>query len=168
MWDFVSPLKIFELKLVLTILYSINKETVIISITINLRTAIFVWPEFSVLTFNFVLIIQSFWVPTFKNILIFVSSLCVSIASPVKIGFPFRSLEIAIVGLQNKGNPGFDYNIDDKWKICSLYFLPNLKFIELTIKDFSCPNGSSSTICGMKQIISLFTIFTLLKPKFSW
>ena len=117
MWNLVSPLKIFELKLVLTILYSINKETVIISITINLRTAIFVWPDFSVLTFNFVLIIQSFWVPTFKNIFIFVSSICVSIASPVKIGFPFRSLEIGIVGLQNKGNPGFDYKKNDKWKI---------------------------------------------------
>ena len=166
MWDFVSPLKIFELKLVLTILYSINKETVIISITINLRTAIFVWPEFSVLTFNFVLIIQSFWVPTFKNILIFVSSICVSIASPVKIGFPFRSLEIAIVGLQNKGNPGFDY-INDKLKIYSFYFLTILKFIELTIKDVSCPNGSSSTICGMKQMISLFIVLTLFKSNFS-
>ena len=166
MWDFVSPLKIFELKLVLTILYSINKGTVIISITINLRTAIFVWPEFSVLTFNFVLIIQSFWVPTFKNIFIFVSSTCVSIASPVKIGFPFRSLWIAIVGLQNKGNPGFDY-INDKWQTHSFYFLTNLKFIELTIKDVNCPNGSSSTTCGMKQIISLFIILALFKPNFS-
>ena len=113
------------------------------------------------------LIIQSFWVPTFKNIFIFVSSICVSIASPVKIGFPFRSLEIGIVGLQNKGKPGFDYNINDNWKICSLYFLTTLKFIELTIKDFSCPNGSSSTTCGMKQIISLFIILASFKPNFS-